>query len=128
MQARLKKNLFLALFDGPDPSATTGSRPLTTTPLQALFALNHPLVHNSAEAIARRTAEHTPKEHRVTATYRMLFQRPPAEPERAAAEQFLASYAQALGSIGSTPGTTPPEAWTALTRSLLCSNELLFVD
>jgi hypothetical protein len=63
MQARLKKNPFLALFDGPDPSAATGNRSLTTTPLQALFALNHPLIHDTASAIAKRTAATgTPRE------------------------------------------------------------------
>jgi hypothetical protein len=125
MQARLKKNPFLALFDGPDPSAVTGSRSLTTTPLQALFALNHPLIHDTASAIAKRTATAVDPVHRITVTYRILFQRSPDEGEQNRATDFLVKYHNIAASSGA-PGLD--EAWPALTRSLLASNELLFLD
>src|SRR3989454_2472614 len=40
MQQRIKKQPFLELFDGADTNATTGERPVSTTPLQALFMMN----------------------------------------------------------------------------------------
>ncbi len=125
MQARLKKNPFLALFDGPDPSAATGNRSLTTTPLQALFALNHPLIHDTASAIAKRTAATGTLEKRIAATYRILFQRLPDKDEQNRATDFLATYRSLAAPSGV---DTPEEAWPALTRSLLASNELLFLD
>jgi hypothetical protein len=125
MQARLKKNPFLALFDGPDPSAATAHRALTTTPLQALFALNHPLVHDTASAVARRSAGISNPTERVASIYRLLFQRTPDSTEQSAAAAFFASY-RVLSSSASSE--TPDAAWQALARSLLSSNELLFLD
>jgi hypothetical protein len=125
MQARLKKNAFLALFDGPDPSAATGIRSLTTTPLQALFALNHPLIHDTASSIAKRTAAFSTPSERVSATYRIVFQRAPDTHEQSVAEQFFSKYRE----LASSPNAeTPEDAWPAFTRSLLSSNELLFLD
>jgi hypothetical protein len=125
MQARLKKNPFLALFDGPDPSAATAHRALTTTPLQALFALNHPLVHDTASAVARRSAGISNPTERVASIYRLLFQRTPDSTEQSAAAAFFASY-RVLSSSASSE--TPDAAWQAFARSLLSSNELLFLD
>jgi hypothetical protein len=125
MQARLKKNPFLALFDGPDPSAATANRSLTTTPLQALVALNHPLIHETAIAVARRTATTSNPPERIRATYRLLFQRDPDSEEQAVAAEFFAKH-RALSSP--TGAETSEDAWTAFTRSLLCSNEFLFLD
>jgi hypothetical protein len=39
MQQRIRKQPFLEVFDGADPNAPTGDRPLTTTALQALLLL-----------------------------------------------------------------------------------------
>jgi hypothetical protein len=125
MQARLKKNPFLALFDGPDPSAATGSRSLTTTPLQALFALNHQLIHDAASAIAKRTAATSNPAQRIAATYRIIFQRQPDESEQSRATDFLEKY---QSTAAPSAVSLPEEAWPALTRSLLATNELLFLD
>src|SRR5205823_10691977 len=54
MQQRLRKNPYLALFDGADPSSSTGVRLPSTTPLQALFVMNDPLVHTVAAKFAQR--------------------------------------------------------------------------
>ena len=54
MQQRLRKNPYLALFDGADPSSCTGVRLPSTTPLQALFMMNDPLFHAAAAKFAGR--------------------------------------------------------------------------
>ncbi|HND56691.1 MAG TPA: DUF1553 domain-containing protein, partial [Pirellulaceae bacterium] len=45
MTQRIQRHPYLALFDGADPSTSTGARLTSTTPLQALFLLNDPLLH-----------------------------------------------------------------------------------
>src|SRR5206468_9698451 len=45
MNQRLRRHPFLALFDGPDPNASTPRRTETTVPTQALFLMNDPFVH-----------------------------------------------------------------------------------
>jgi hypothetical protein len=54
MQQRIKKQPFFAMFDGADPNASTAERPVTTTPLQALFMMNDPFAHAQAEQFASR--------------------------------------------------------------------------
>jgi hypothetical protein len=47
----------LAAFDGADPSVVTGSRHVSTVAPQALFLLNHPLIHSQSLCIAERLLE-----------------------------------------------------------------------
>ena len=54
MVQRIRRHPFLATFDGADPNASTGDRLVSTTPLQALFMMNDPLVFASAEGLAAR--------------------------------------------------------------------------
>ena len=54
MQQRIRRQPFLDLFDGADPNAVTGVRPLTTTALQALYTMNDPFFHEQADALAVR--------------------------------------------------------------------------
>ena len=54
MTQRLKRHPFLALFDGPDPNASTDRRLNTTVPTQALFLMNDPFVHEQSAGFARR--------------------------------------------------------------------------
>src|SRR5439155_634956 len=54
MQQRIKKHPFLETFDGADPNATTAVRSISTTPIQALFMMNDPFVHEQADQFAVR--------------------------------------------------------------------------
>jgi Protein of unknown function (DUF1549)/Protein of unknown function (DUF1553)/Planctomycete cytochrome C len=54
MTQRIQRHPYLAIFDGADPSASTPRRLTSTTPLQALFLLNDPLVHDQAGKFANR--------------------------------------------------------------------------
>ena len=53
MTQRLVKHPFLAIFDGPDTNASTDVRPRSTVPLQALYLMNNPFVHEQAAALRR---------------------------------------------------------------------------
>src|SRR4029077_13478391 len=54
MTLRNRRNLFMSLFDGADPNATTPQRQVTTVPTQSLYFLNDPFFHAQSEKVARR--------------------------------------------------------------------------
>jgi mono/diheme cytochrome c family protein len=132
MQKRNRRARFFALFDGADPNASTPLRDVTTVPTQALFFLNDPFVHErAAKFSARVIAAADTDAARVDFAYRELFGRSPQGDERDDALAFLRSYAPSATdnaapvSEGAAAGGA---AWTALSRVLFSSNELLYVD
>ncbi len=54
MTQRIQRHPFLAIFDGADPSASTPARTTSTTPLQSLYLLNDPFVHEQSRRVADR--------------------------------------------------------------------------
>ena len=104
MTQRIKRHPFLALFDGADPNASTAGRRTTTVPTQALFFLNDPFVHATAEHLAgRMIARGESAIPRIRTLYRTaLVAHGKADPDRV--------------------------AMAAFTRVLLGSNEFLTVD
>jgi hypothetical protein len=127
MQKRNRRSRFFALFDGADPNATTPVRDETTVPSQALFFMNDPFFHARATELARRIERSAADEPaRVDQVYRVLFGRRPDADERANALEFLQAYAASL--TGEPPERRAPQAWDALARVLLGSNEFLHVD
>ncbi|MBL9189796.1 MAG: PSD1 domain-containing protein [Opitutaceae bacterium] len=123
MTQRIQRHPYLAIFDGADPSASTPARPTSTTPLQALFLLNDPLVHDQAGRVAARLAGETPTERsRIERAYELLFARPPSAEERAAAERFLADARAKLAAPDEN------EIWRAYIRVLFRLNEFVYLD
>jgi hypothetical protein len=121
MQQRIKKHPWLEAFDGADPNAITAQRPLNTTPTQALFAMNDPLVHRLADDLADRLLrEHPGEVERIGHAYRLAYGRPPSDEELGLCREFLRECRTAL----------PQEraAWASLARALFGSNEFSFVD
>ncbi|MEZ5385871.1 MAG: DUF1553 domain-containing protein [Prosthecobacter sp.] len=125
MTQRIQRHPYLAIFDGADPSASTAARPTSTTPLQALFLLNDPLVHEQAGLIADRLIRHASDSvERVKFAYQLLFARPPSSDELQAATRFLADAGQSLPEGGKNGN----EAWNAYVRVLLRLNEFVYID
>jgi hypothetical protein len=123
IQIRNRRHPFLGLFDGADPNASTPQRQTTTVPTQALYFLNDPFFHTQAAKVADRVRA-KPTAERVNELFRLALQRPPTDKDRTFADAFLARYRKA-------PGDKPDadtNAWPALARVLLASNEFLFVD
>src|SRR5262249_24208516 len=60
MTQRIQRHPYLALFDGPDTNASTAVRTTSTTPLQALYLINDPFIHEQAERFAARLAAECP--------------------------------------------------------------------
>lgn len=127
MQKRNRRIRFFALFDGPDPNASTPVRDVTTVPTQALFFMNDPFLHARAAKFAARVlaGAHTERE-RLDFAFRQLFGRNADRSEQAEAASFLREYA--LGFADKPTDAQRALAWEAYARILLSSNEFLYVD
>ena len=127
MTQRIKRHPFLALFDGADPNTSTAGRRTTTVPTQALFFLNDPFVHASADRFASRVSALASDETgRIQAAWRLTFGRPPTDAEIADASTLLA---QARAELTTSNNADPRNAALAsLARVLFSSNEFLTVD
>ena len=105
---------FYRSFDFTNPDATTGNRPETTVPQQALFAMNSPFVHRQAEGVISRMAKGDSPENRVRQIYQFVLARNPTPEEVNLAATFVAEN----GADGD----------VRFAQILLMSNEFMFVD
>lgn len=125
MTQRIKRHPFLALFDGPDTNASTGSRQVTTVPTQALFFLNDPFVHARADSLTRRLAGLPSDAARLERACLLLYGRPASKKEQATAALFLAASLRELGGLGP---EKQQQAWASWLRVMLSANEFIYVD
>jgi hypothetical protein len=129
MQQRIRRQPFLDLFDGPDPNAVTGQRPLTVTALQALYTMNDPFFHEQADALAVRVGMAFDTElERLNYAYRLLYGRTATLDEVKDAREFLAAARGSLKDTAIATDRCNREAWAALMRVLLSSNEFVTLD
>jgi len=121
MQQRLRRHPFLALFDGPDPNGSTAVRQVSTTPLQSLFVMNDPFVHDcAAKFAARLMREGSNDSTRLERAFAILYARLPEPDEAQMATAYLAQL--------SSRQLPPEQAWQSLSRALLAANEFLYLD
>jgi hypothetical protein len=129
MTQRIQRHPFLAIFDGADPSASTAARMTSTTPVQALFLLNNPLVQRQAELFAGRiVAAATNDEDRIEFAFTSLFARPATAVERDNLLDFLTRARTQLESDGVTGEKLQSETWSGCVRALLRTNEFIYLD
>jgi cytochrome c553 len=129
MVQRLHAHPYLSLFNGADASLSTAMRDNSTLPLQGLFLFNNELVYQQAARLAARlaAAESAPAS-RLRRAFLAVFARPPSAEEQARCLAFLEQYEQALAAEGVAANCRDQEAWSALARTLMASNELMYVD
>lgn len=130
MTQRLQRHPFLALFDGPDTNNSTDLRTEATVPLQALYWMNHPFVHDCARAFVHRLATEEPD---PAARYRLAqslaWGRPADTDEAFRAGEFLATARARLSAEGVTdPAACDQQAWAALAQVLFAAHEFIYVD
>jgi len=127
MQQRIRRHPFMATFDGADPNASTAERPVTTTPLQALFALNDSFAHEQAERFAERLmAERGDPAARIRRAYELSCGREPTAEETRGALTFLHETSRKFESLGTSD--SQKDCWASLARAIMASNEFIFVD
>ena len=127
MQQRIRKQAFLATWDGADTNSSTASRSLSTTPLQALWAMNDADFHRQSRRFAERlTKDFSDPDARLQQAFELCFGRTATSEEISACHDHLQ---QVLPELASLPEPERPVAALAsLGRVLLSSNEFLFVE
>ena len=129
MTQRIQRHPYLAIFDGADPSTSTPARPASTTPLQALYLLNDPLVHEQSKRFAARLIAERPDDPaRLQLACQLAFARPATPEETADARQFLTSLRARLRDTGTAADKLDLEAWQAMVRVLFRLNEFVYLD
>jgi hypothetical protein len=129
MQQRLKKHPFFEVFDGADTNMPVGERSLSTTPLQALYLMNNPLLHQQADAFAVRVgmAFDTLRE-RLDYAYRLAFGRSVKASEVQEAAGYLQQARQDLAAAQTPTEQVNRAALASYLRVVLSSNEFLYVE
>ncbi len=103
--SRTEPDRTMALFDFPDPNATSEKRANTQGPMQRLYFMNNELVAEQAKALADRLHAEAPggDEERIRRAYALLYSREPGAAEIKLGLEYLAQaenawprYAQAL--------------------------------
>jgi cytochrome c553 len=130
MTQRIQRHPFLALFDGPDTNTTTDVRSSSIVPLQALFWMNSPLVHEQAEHFARRLLAAAPDDGgRLRTAFVLAYGREPSPTDEIPRYiDYARRYRAELTNAGVAPEQRELETWTSLARILLGANEFLYVD
>jgi hypothetical protein len=129
MQQRLKKHPFFEVFDGADQNATTDQRQSSTTPVQALWLMNSPLMHTEADHFAVRVgmAFDTLRE-RIDYAFRLALARPARPEEIREATAYLQQARQELQAVNIPAEKLNRAALASYLRVMLSSNEFMYVD
>ena len=118
---RIYRHSQLDLFDGPDRNTSVSQRSSSNVPAQALFLMNSPFVQAQATALSKRiSVDASAAETKIAQLYGLLFGRPVLAEERTELMSFVDRY-QKTGGEG-------VDAWAALCRTLITSNEFFFID
>lgn len=129
MMQRIRRQPFFGIFDGPDPNACTPERNVSTTPLQALYFMNDPFVHQQAHRFAERLMmARTDDGLRLDLAYQLAFGRLPSLSERSAAESYFGKLREKFRDMGSPDDQSASKAWESYARALFRSNEFVYVD
>ena len=129
MTQRIVRQPLFALFDGADTSASTALRSVTTTPLQALFAMNDKFVHAQAGAFAARLlAAPGHDRERIDLACQIALNRAARPDEIRETLAYLARAEAQLAAPDNSPGARRLAAWSSYARALLGSNEFMFID
>lgn len=129
MTQRIARHPFLAIFDGPDPAASTGSRLSTTTPVQALYLLNDPFVHEQAKRFAAQIISEAGDDRtRWKLAIERALARQPDEAETGGAMQMLATIQSSIRERKTAKADLEFESWQAMTRAIFRMNEFIYID
>jgi hypothetical protein len=129
MQQRLKKHPFFEVFDGADTNMAVGERPLSTTPLQALYLMNNPFVHEQADQFALRVGmAYDTMPERVGYAFRLAYGRAPKPAEVKDAIAYIEQAKLNLQKLDIPREKYTRMALASFCRVLLSSNEFLYVD
>lgn len=116
-------------FDFADPSVLAGGRDSTTVAPQALFMLNSELTANASKNIAAdllRTS--TDDRSRIQHAFEALLMRAPTAEELDRGLLMLGRVREVSIASGLSADAANEKSWQALCRSLLATNEFVYLD
>ena len=120
MTSRIRRQEFASLFDGADPTRSTGMRRTSTIPQQALYLLNSERFDEFSRHFAARLGdEFSTSRERIIAAYRICYFREPRPAEIVRLEKFL--LRQPEENAGQSP-------WEIIAQTMLLSNEFNYLD
>ena len=129
MQQRLKKHPFFEVFDGADSNATTDGRAQSVTPVQALFLMNSPFLHDQSERFAVRVGmAFDTLQGRIDYAFRLAYARAPRLEEIREAQNYLRRTRLELQAGGAPVDQLNQKALASYLRVVMSSNEFLYVD
>jgi len=129
MQQRQKKHPLMEVFDGPDTNTITSPRPLSTTPLQALFLMNNPFVHQQADSFAVRVGmAYDALPQRINYAFRLAYGRPAKPAELREATAYIQQVRQELQALKTPTDQLTRSALASFLRVVFASDEFLYVD
>jgi Protein of unknown function (DUF1553)/Protein of unknown function (DUF1549)/Planctomycete cytochrome C len=129
MQQRMKKHPLMEVLDGPDTNVITSPRPLSTTPLQALFLMNNPFVHQQADSFAVRVGmAYDTLPQRINYAFLLAYGRPAKPAETREATAYIGQARQELQEIKTPTDQLTRAALASYLRVVLASDEFLYVD
>ena len=114
------------VFDFASPDQSVARRPFTTTPQQALFVMNSPLMMQQAQFLAQRSGKQHSSDFkdRIRWLYHTVFQRDVTEEELKQGIAFIDRFQDSSEPSETTDGTR----WSQYVQVLLLTNEWMFVD
>jgi hypothetical protein len=120
----------LQAFDFPDATVSSGKRDATVVASQALFMLNSELVTQTARTLATdlTAAAELGDGERLHVAFRRILGRSPTASETERGVAFVQQYQAAAVATEQPQLAVPDKAWEALCRTLLASNEFLYID
>jgi hypothetical protein len=115
-------------FDFGDPTVMNGDRPSTTVAPQALFMLNAPIVLSATKAQAESLLKNQSlsDRQRVAKIYRTCYGRSPTELEINRSLEYVGKFKAAYQRANSK--TPDISAWQSLCKSVIASNEFIYVE
>ncbi len=129
MQQRLKKHPFFEVFDGADSNATTDGRAQSVTPVQALFLMNSPFMHEQSDLFAVRVGmAYDTLQGRIDYAFRLAYARAPRLEEIREAQNYLRRTRLELQAGGAPVDQLNRKALASYLRVVMSSNEFLYVD
>lgn len=118
---RSLKDPLLESFDFANSHTPVGQRPVTTVAPQALMLLNDRFVQKRSEKIAQQLIEQSADDNqRIERLWQLIYQRASTQAEQAAVAEFLQEQSAA--------GRIELSTWTGVVRSVLNSNECIYLE
>jgi hypothetical protein len=129
MTQRIQRHPYLAIFDGADPAVSTAVRPVSTTPLQALYFLNDPFFHKQSAGFATWLIKASSvREERIRIAYRRALGRFPSVEEIEQSAKLLQAVESSLRSGAVSEPDIENQVWQSFARSLFRLNEFVYLD